>query len=215
MVNRSATTRKETRLALDAYYTPTWMPRELIQRVPFHGVVLECCTGEGAIASVLHTLPNVQVITNDINPNVVADFHLDMTLEESWDVILEKTRMQGGINYVVSNLPFNAADEILPLAEAYANYGCSFLFRRSYLEPTMTGSRAGWLHTHPPVGSIILPRFAFSRSPKTDRWQTDSVTCEWVNWRKDGWRPSNPIDIVPHYLIDGFHRNPDADPSLV
>lgn len=57
--------------------------------------------------------------------------------------------------------------------------GVAMLLRLSYLEPTK--DRGHWLNDHPPTQMIVLPRISFTGDGKTD-----SVTCAWMIWHKQG-----------------------------
>ncbi len=158
-----------TRRSWDAYYTPESAVQTLLDHVHISGRVMECCSGEGAIA-----LPLVghgcQVITNDLNPEMPALMHRDATEADWW--------WKGkGIDWVVSNPPFKQAAQIVPLAHAAATVGVAMLLRLSYLEPC--ADRADFLSQYPPTTLIVLPRISFTGNGKTD-----SVTCAWMVWSK-------------------------------
>lgn len=80
----TATTRKQSRRANDFYPTPALATRELIERIPITGTVLECCSGDYAIASSLSSIPGVKVFANDIDRQRIADSHWDATIPENW-----------------------------------------------------------------------------------------------------------------------------------
>jgi hypothetical protein len=162
------------------------MTGALLRRVrPFD--VIEPCAGGLAIANVL-TAEGLTVVTNDADPSRPTQFHLDMTRRESWQTLtypfIEKRVVWG-----VTNLPFNMADEIVPLAVEH-RHSFAWILRLSWLEPT--GARQRFLAAHPPAKVIVLPRHDFK-----GRGSTDSVTSAWFVWGK--WRSairSEPIEIV-------------------
>lgn len=130
------------RTAFDFYETPAWQTRALVKRVQIAGRVLECCVGDRSLAN---ELQHSTVITNDVNPERVADFHLDATQAESWAQFPE-------VDWVVTNPPFNGAMQILKHAHAKARFGVVMLLRISFLEPTK--ERGPWLVNAPPQSTI-------------------------------------------------------------
>lgn len=172
------------RRPLDAYFSPEWAAEELITRIPsLDGArVLECCSGEGALVMPM-ILAGAQVTMNDI-ADYPADHHLDVTDPASWKTL-------GTYDWIISNIPFDQAARIVPLAYEHATEGIAFLLRLSFLEPVK--NRAEWLSTHPLTQQIVLPRISFTGDGKTD-----SVTCAWMVWEKG--RPGLPglgVHIVP------------------
>lgn len=159
----------------DFYPTPEFATRELLKRVKIGGNVLECCCGDGAISRVLPEgeLPST-IFRNDIDVTLPADFHEDVSFEEAWHQIGKKT----GFDWIVTNPPFNRANDIVPLAFEFAEVGIAMLLRLSFLEPTE--DRGAWLNKYPPTKLIVLPRISFTGDGKTD-----SVTCAWMVWKKN------------------------------
>lgn len=162
------------RKALDAYMTPAWAVEALIQ----FGVpqlrdlsVLECCSGELAIAAAL-VKTDAQIRTNDLDPAMPADEHLDATDPKVW-----RAWKKQGVQWAVTNPPFSAAPQIVPLAVQSAAHGIAMLLRLSFLEPCK--NRAQFLRDYPPTDLIVLPRISFTGDGKTD-----SVTCAWMVWQK-------------------------------
>lgn len=150
----------------DFYPTPEFAARELLSHVHIEDSVLECCSGDNAIADALK--PRL-VCTNDIDPSMPSDFHRDMAIRESWT--------STNFEWVVTNPPFSLAAQIVPLAYEFAGVGVAMLLRLSYLEPTK--DRGAWLNKYPPTKLIVLPRISFTGDGKTD-----SVTCAWMVWEK-------------------------------
>lgn len=168
-----------TRRQLDQYFTPAHATRALLMHVSIQSLVGECCNGDGAISSVLRE-SGLTVITNDIDTNLDADFHVDVTKAEAWNF--------AQVCWLVTNPPFNRAAEIVPLAYRRASCGIAMLLRLSYLEPCM--NRDLWLRDHPPTKLIVLPRISFTGNGKTD-----NVTCAWMVWDKR--TTAQEIIVVP------------------
>lgn len=93
----------------DFYPTPEFAARELLSHVHIEDSVLECCSGDNAIADALK--PRL-VCTNDIDPSMPSDFHRDMAIRESWT--------STNFEWVVTNPPFSLAAQIVPLAYEFA-----------------------------------------------------------------------------------------------
>jgi hypothetical protein len=168
----------QARRAFDWYATPRHQTRALLAREAVFGPVLEPCVGDGAIVSVLqkNVSPQLQVITNDIDPGWMADSHLDITRPETWDQF-------GPWRECVTNFPFNVADQVVPLAHERLQPGglLAVILRLSWLEPTGEEGddfiRGNWLDKHPPHRLIVLPRHDYRGNGKTD-----SVTSAWFCW---------------------------------
>ncbi|MDP3720800.1 MAG: hypothetical protein Q8T13_23810 [Acidobacteriota bacterium] len=178
----------------DFYETPKFMTRSLVhyhraivrsiplndgtkgQRAP---VILECCSGNDAIAVVLREEYGLTVHTNDIDPRHPAETHEDATQAAYWQ------RWRGGmgerpelpaIDWVVTNPTFVNALPILQHAISVAQVGVAFLLRKTFLEPTE--DRGPWLAQFPPTREIGQPRYSFRGSGN------DSVSCDWMIWER-------------------------------
>jgi hypothetical protein len=180
----------QARRAFDYYPTPSWMTRALWNRMPVwlgnrYHYVLEPCAGQRAIADVLRPEPFVlHVETNDLDPSTPCDTHLDAARPEYWQAIRARTHNMP--DWGITNVPFDVADQIVPLAVRSLALFATVL-RLSWLEPT--AARAEFLKAHPPTKLLVMPRHDFK-----GRGQTDSVTSAWFVWAK-GYQTSG-IDIV-------------------
>jgi hypothetical protein len=154
----------------DAYASAGGFVRPLLP-VLGHGCldILECCAGNGDLVAPLVTAGHC-VVTADIDPAAPVDHHLDMRLAESW-------ASMPPVDWVVSNLPFNVAIDILPKAVEHARVGVAVILRLTFLEPVE--ARAAWLAAHPLTKQIVLPRYSF-----TGDGNVDSVTCAWMIYEK-------------------------------
>lgn len=152
----------------DFYETPEFMTRALLRRVPISGTVLEPCAGRLAISRVLMA-SGLQVTSNE--PYQAAEgirTRLDATKPETW----AKWRR---FDWVVTNPPFNLANQIVPLALAHARFGVAMVLRLSWFEPTL--ERADFLKRHVPA-LINMPRYNFRGAGSN----SDSVTAAWFVW---------------------------------
>lgn len=158
------------RVKNDFYPTSQALTLQLLKRVNIYGTILECCAGDGAIASLL---PNC--ITNDPHPSngYEPDFQLDATSPQSW-------QSWNQVDWVITNPPFSLAPSILPLALLNAKVGVAALLRLSYLEPC--ANRGQWLQEYSDrLSNLII----FSPRPKfrKDTKGVDSVTVAWFVWQ--------------------------------
>lgn len=178
------------RRARDFYETAPWMTRALLAHVPeLSGRVLEPCVGRGAIASILTAEGGLSVVTNDINPQLPADFHEDASQPAFWTSV-------GSVDWVVSNTPYagHLCLPIVRLAVDHARVGVALMLRLSFKEPTAKGTqrrrlrsgrlipasepRGPFLALHPITRELVLPRYSF-----TGRG-TDCVTTAWMIWSR-------------------------------
>jgi hypothetical protein len=169
------------RSAFDFYETPSWMVRSLLHYHPsIAGTrVLECASGNDAIANVLREEYGCEVFTNDIDPRHPAQTHHDAATDAYW-------RQAPEVEWVISNLPFDVAFDVLTRAVAHARFGVAFLLRKTFLEPTKDRrrvrrgliARGPWLALHPPTREIGLPRHKFRGDG------SDTVACDWMLWER-------------------------------
>lgn len=180
---------------LDAYYTPDWATRELLNITYGLGLneddaILEPCSGDGAIAKVLReTVKNVW--KNDIDEGMWATYHRDATDPLFWQ------ECATNMDWIISNPPFSLAHSIVSQAvAAKPRWGVAMLLRLSFLEPTY--ERGDWLEQNPPSTIIVLPRISFTGDGKTD-----SVTTAWFIWyTRDSYAQSI------HIVSKGTRENP-------
>lgn len=176
------------RSAYDWYPTPSWATRSLVYYVPeiAQSLVLECASGDGAIADVLHREFGCGLLTNDIDHRHSATWNYDATSDLFWGTI-EDSQFHDKIDWIITNPPFNVAFEMLKPAIDHAVVGVAFLLRKTFLEPTE--ERGEWLSKHPPSRIIGLPRHSFRGDGN------DSVACDWMVWERHPKRYVYPIEI--------------------
>lgn len=185
----------------DFYPTDEALVKRLLENVDIRGVVLEPCAGDGRMAAALRATTGRAVVTCDVDPAHYPDHVLDMTRVENW--------RRFSPDWVVTNPPFSAAPQILPLAMERARVGVAFLLRLTYLEPA--GNRADWLQDQADHMTRLIvfgqPRPAFRQgeiNPKTGKlYTTDNATTAWMVWQPDhSWRALGvrpPFQFVTHW----------------
>jgi hypothetical protein len=176
-----------TRREYDRYATTAGVTMALLKSVHIAGTVLEPCSGESDMVDVLHMSPFIsRVITNDIDPNMKADFYSDITNIGSpiWG-----DEIAGISDYMVTNPPFNDAAPILRNAYQCGNIKrVALLLRLSFLEPT-TGDQKwhGRKYLLQELGDHLshLLIFGSPRPSFTGNNRTDSVATAWFVWEFD------------------------------
>lgn len=102
----------------------------VLERLPAGGVVVEPCTGSGAVAcAVAVERPDAQVVATDLDPAAVdLAVHNAARLRAAVDVragpLLEPVpaRLRGGVDVLVANPPYLAADEVASLPADVARW---------------------------------------------------------------------------------------------
>jgi hypothetical protein len=94
------------------------------------------------------------------------------------------------VDWVISNLPFGVAFDIVPHARLHARVGIAMLLRKSWTEPTE--ERGPWLSQNAPHRVIGLPRHSFRGTG------SDSVASDWHIWIKGLYED----DDLPSFVID-------------
>ena len=156
------------RRANDFYPTPAAATLALLKSEvgpKIKGFVLEPCVGAGDMARLL-TSEDRTIITADIDTQWPAAFHEDARYAKV-----------EGVDWVVTNPPFNCALEILKNLLPQANRGVAMLLRVTFLEPTI--ERGSFFVDAPPSKIIHMPRVSFTGDGKTD-----SAHAAWIIWDK-------------------------------
>lgn len=165
---------------LDRYYTPYFLTEKLLEKLEekkiiINGTIFEPCCGKGFISNILLE-KNYNVLTNDIDENVEANFHFDAS---------EKCILS---DWIITNPPFNLATKMIPLFYEKAKEGIICLLRLSYLEPCQ--NRREFLSKNPPDYVFVNKRVSFTNDGKSD-----SCTTAWIVWKKNK-DSNNNIDFI-------------------
>ncbi len=153
----------------DYYPTPTGLTLALLDYLGdnLHRVsVYEPCAGAGAISKPLCKYGHNMVWLADIDPQWGTEVR-DATKE--W--------YGGSVHWVVTNPPFNAANDIMLNGFGQkVEIGYAYLLRLTFLEPTKLRH---WLEDMPPSDLLVMPRTSFTGDGKAD-----SATVAWMIWRQ-------------------------------
>ena len=176
-----------TRHANDHYPTPTALTLALLKELPqIRGAVIEPCAAEGKIAGILRAHPGVTAVTtNDIDATMPARYHEDATDPGAAFWLTPA-------DWVVTNPPFNQADQFVRLAWRKARQGVAMLLRLTFMEPTR--KRAQLLTSMAPYMSHLIV-FSQPRPSFTGNGRTDSTTTAWFVWQT-GHDPEQGAKLV-------------------
>ena len=180
-----------TRHVNDHYPTPTALTLALLKELPqIGGAIIEPCAAEGKIAGILRTHPLVaEVITNDIDVTMPTRYHEDATDADAaiW---------AAPADWIVTNPPFNQADQFVHLAWAKARRGVAMLLRLSFMEPTR--KRAQLLKSMAPYMSHLIV-FSQPRPSFTGNGRTDSTTTAWFVWERNNPQQGTRLIYVTNW----------------
>ena len=131
--------------------------------------IFECCSGEGHLVKQLELQSYRHVWRGDINS---TSHYFDATNPDDW-------KPYKGIEYVITNPPFNKVMEILPLAKDFSKYGVAMLLGLNFLEPCK--NRVDWLIDNPISKIISIPRMSFTgdgkKAPRSTAWFVWDKQC--------------------------------------
>ncbi len=171
----------------DFYPTPAWGTKALLYEVSFEGHILEPCCGDGAMSKVLGDHGYV-VYSSDIvdrgGPGIVQDF---FEINVAYDNI-------------VTNPPFNIAEDILEHALYLTKHKVCLLLRTAFLE-----SKRRWekFYKSNPPSLVLVFSERLSMYPKGYPVKGGGTTSyAWFVWDKSG--TDTIIKWVPPGLKNGF-----------
>ncbi|CAB1107694.1 unnamed protein product [Ectocarpus sp. CCAP 1310/34] len=128
----------------------------LLLNVKLAGGVLDACGSASDAIKVVLEAHSLNVSTNDFNPRLTADTHLDATSEEFTAMFSTEGQRP---DWIVTSPPYGNAFSILVRALGVVRVGVAFKLRLSFLEPTKT--RGKWLKDNPPSAVVVLPRATY------------------------------------------------------
>ena len=100
----------------DFYPTPTWATRALIKHEKFQGTIWEPACGDGAMAHVLEQT-GCRIISSDLHDRGYGKPGVDFL------------DAQDEVDNVVTNPPYNCAEQFVETALRIAKWKCAFLLR--------------------------------------------------------------------------------------
>lgn len=150
----------------DFYPTPAWGTLALLRYVTFTGLINEPCCGDGAMAEVLKTA-GYPVRSSDI---------ISRGYGSTFDFLKIHTRLEN----VVTNPPFNVAEDILEHALAITNQKVCLLLRTAFLESKRRYEK--FYKARPPTQLLVFTE-RLSMFPKGyDAKSGGTTSYSWFIW---------------------------------
>lgn len=166
----------------DFYPTPDWGTLALLQYVKFRGSILEPCCGDGAMAKILHRETGLPVHASDI---------VDRGFGRKKDFL----EIHKSVVNIVTNPPFNVAEELLTHALHLAQDKVCFLLRLAFLE---SRRRYNLFYRDMPPTRLLVFSERLSMYPKGHEIKGGGTTSyAWFIWdKKDRFIPDTIITWI-------------------
>lgn len=115
----------------DLYPTPAWATHALFQHETFEGSIWEPAAGDGAMAKVIkHYYPDSIICATDLYDH---DFDSDVYFQSPVN-FLEVKKSEETFDNIITNPPYNIADDFINKSLEMANKKVAMLVRLPYLE---------------------------------------------------------------------------------
>jgi hypothetical protein len=170
----------------DFYPTPPWATLALLQAQAFVGDVLEPCCGDGAMAKVLRGVGLV-VAASDLHDRGFGEVRDFFDVAEPCD-------------NVITNPPFNVAEDVLHHALKLARRKVALLLRTAFLE-----GRGRWerVYSRTPPSHVLVFSERLSMFPSGDDRTTGGTTSyAWFTWDRDAADGRTIVEWVPPGMRD-------------
>ena len=159
----------------DFYPTPAWATYALIDNEPFHGDIWECACGDGAMSQVLNQTGS-RIVSSDLYDRGFGEIGVDFR---------STSRVADNI---VTNPPFNAAEEFVARALKAANRKFALLLRLAFLEGSKR-QRSIFSKHAPSRVWVFSERITFY--PKGAKRKGSGTTAyAWFVWDRDHSGPA-------------------------
>jgi hypothetical protein len=153
----------------DFYPTPAWAVMALVENEKFDGDIWECACGDGEMSAVLQTTGN-DVYSSDLYNRGYGDSGLDF---------LKSSRTADNI---VTNPPFNSAEDFVLQAGKLARKKYAFLLRLAFLEG---GSRQKRIFNITPPSRVWVFSERITFYPRDAEVKGSGTTAyAWFVWDK-------------------------------
>lgn len=150
------------------YPTPAWGTRALLRHVKFYGPILEPCCGDGAMAEILKE-SGQPVMASDI-------------IDRGYGKVKNFLDIRDYYSNVVTNPPFNIAEDLLIHALDIATCKVCFLLRTAFLESVR---RYNIFYKHNPPSTVLVFSERLSMYPKGYEVNGGGTTSyAWFIWNK-------------------------------
>jgi hypothetical protein len=177
----SSTNRGAERRVDDAYLTPAWCVRRLLEAwTPGDGILVEPAVGPGRIVDVL---PGRDWVTCDIQPTQVV------SMSHHEGDFLELGQGYDDAAAVITNPPYSLAEEFVRHSrELYPHADLVFLLRIAFL--ASDGRQALWRDLGTPDLYVLPNRPSFTGKG------TDSADYAWFVWPRNANRADGGLKIL-------------------
>ncbi|MFC0810666.1 hypothetical protein ACFHYO_00870 [Paracoccus panacisoli] len=172
----------------DFYPTPSWATYALIENEKFSGDIWESACGDGAMSTVLETL-GVPVRSSDLFDRGYGEAGIDFTASSARH------------SNVITNPPYNLAEEFVAAGLKTANKKFALLLRLAFLEGAARQKKI-FSRTPPSRVWVFSERITFY--PKNvERKGSGTTAYAWFVWDKDSSSPTQlswlPTGIKKRY----------------
>jgi hypothetical protein len=159
----------------DFYPTPAWAVMALVDNEKFDGDIWECACGDGEMSAVLQTTGNA-VYSSDLYDRGYGDSGLDF---------LKSTR---NADNIITNPPFNSAEDFVLQAGKLARKKYAFLLRLAFLEG---GSRQNRIFNVTPPSRVWVFSERITFYPRNAEIKGSGTTAyAWFVWEKSHTGPT-------------------------
>ena len=170
--------RRKLRQEHDAYPTPAWVTRRLLEEsdLPDCGKWLEPAVGDGGILNVIRErYPIIHWHTCDIRP--VPDLSVKKHISGDYLEWASQDEVKARPKYdvIITNPPFSLAMEFIQ-ASLPLGYSVVMLLRVAFLE---SKDRNAWIRQNMPDYIYVLP----NRQGGTSDGKTDNAAYGWFHWK--------------------------------
>jgi hypothetical protein len=170
----------------DFYPTPAWATHALMLHETFEGSIWEPGCGDGAMGKVIH----------EYNQNLTCtDIYMHGYGEHDIDFLALSNEYDGSIDNIITNPPYNIADEFLAKALATATKKVAFLVRLAYMEGQ--GRYESVYRTRPPSRVwVFSERITFYKKGATVKG-SGTTAYGWFVWSKEEQNTTTELRWLP------------------
>lgn len=165
----------------DFYITPAWGTRALIAMEKFEGSILEPCCGNGAMAKVLKETGN-RVIAYDL---------YDLGYGKVKDFFEIKSHQAN----IITNPPFNIAEDILDHALDITDRKVCFLLRSAFMESKKRWHR--FYNNRPPTRILVFSSRLSIYPASSNRQGGGTTSYAWFIWDKGNPKCTTEVRWIP------------------
>ena len=182
--------RKEANDSLDDFPTPPWATRALIEHVIGVERVKQQLCWEPAANRRFMARP-LQEYFRTVMESDIQDYGQRNVLD--FLSIDENMRFKG-VNWIITNPPFNRAQEFIEKAQRIANDGVAMLVRTSFLESVMR-YQTMFMHNAPDVVAQFSERVPMVKG-RCDPKASTATSYAWLVWHIDNLKVADKKTVL-------------------